>query len=422
MASEYAQGELRIRKLAHHAGWLTSHGSLDIEWRKPCEQGATEPVWARVEYTAQHVPDLQGLTRFAWAAAPGGGAEGAAGSTPAGWLRGGKLSGTGRVAYDGTLSTDMQLPELALTTEDGSVQITPSRGRMVLGETSLQFDWLFERLAVRGAGTTVEARQIALNLDLKHRARGTGRMALEVDTLGNGDWAAQGLRLVSETTERADRLDSKVTESVRSAQFMGVALKDLVLEAEVKGLHTASVQALGQVFGESCGLQTATARDQQQWRAALKQLLASGFSVGIPRLQGRGQEGSVDGKLLLSLAPALGGEVVLAQQLSSSGQIRIQGPLMPPEQREFALSTGYVNALPDGVEAGFDYGAGNLTVSGKAWDGAVVQLGLQRLDAWLQAFLAGERMVPVADEPPLVPPSEAPVPTPASAPAVVPAS
>jgi len=117
------------------------------------------------------------------------------------------------------------------------------------------------------------------------------------------DVTLQGLRVSSETTERGDRLDSRVTESVRSAQFLGQNLKDLVLEAEVKGLHTASVQTLSKVFSESCGLQNATADEKLQMRTALKKLLLAGFSVGIPKLQGSGNEGGLDGNLVLTLAP-----------------------------------------------------------------------------------------------------------------------
>jgi hypothetical protein len=117
---------------------------------------------------------------------------------------------------------------------------------------------------------------------------------------------------------------------------------------------------------------------------------------------------------VLTLAPAQGDEVLLASQLSSSGQIHIKGKLMQPEQKAFALSTGYVNEVPDGVQAGFEYGAGILKVSGKTLDGAMVQLGLQKLDAWIKAFLAGESLALPEEELPAVAPSEAPAASPAA--------
>lgn len=410
LAATHGQGELRIRNLAHEAGWLSSKGALDVEWRNQCADNPEGPAVMHLEYSARHVPDLQGLTRLEWSATPGGAAVGAASQ----WLGGSKLTGTGRAGYDGTLSTDMQLPELTMNAEGESLQVTPSKGRMVLGKTSLQFDWTFERMALRGNGKALEAKQIALQLDLNNRTVGTGRMAVDIESISTADLTLQGLRVASETSERADRLDSRVIESVRSVQFMGQSLKDLVLEAEVKGVHTASVQTISKVFGESCGLQNATADEQQQLRAAIQKLLASGFSMGIPKLQGSGHEGSLDGKLLLTLAPAQGDAVALAHQLSTSGQLTIKGKLMPPEQRAFAMSTGYATEVPDGVQAAFEYDKGVLKVSGKTLDGAMVQMGLQKLDGWLQAFLQGKSLEPVEEEVPVVAPAEAPAATPAS--------
>ena len=410
LAATHGQGELRIRNLVHEAGWLTSKGALDVEWRNQCADNPEGPTVLHLEYNARHLPDMQGLTRLEWAATSGGAAAGAASR----WLGGGKLTGTGWAGYDGNLSTDMQLPELTMNAEGESLQVTPSKGRMLLGPTSLKFDWTFERMALRGNGKALEAKQIALRLDLSNRTVGTGRMAVDIDSMSTSDLTLQGLRLASETTEHAARLDSKVTESVRSLQFMGQNLQDMVLEAEVKGVHTASVQAISKVFGETCGLQNATADERQQLRAAFQKLLASGFSMGIPKLQGRGNEGSLDGKLLITLAPAQGDAVALANQLSSSGQITIKGKLMPPDQRAFAMSTGYATEVPDGVQAAFEYSTGVLKVSGKTLDGALVQMGLQKLDGWLQAFLDGRSLEPVEEELPVVAPAEAPAAAPAS--------
>jgi hypothetical protein len=412
LAATHAQGDLRIRNLAHDAGWLHSAGSLDVEWRNQCAGDPEGPTVVHVEYSAQHLPDIQGLTRFAWSATPAGPATVGVQQL----LQGGKLTGSGRAGYDGTLSTDMALPELAITADGQKLQITPSQGRLVLGKTALRLDWAVERMALRGKGLALEAKQIRMEADLKDRMRGTGRMALDVDSMSTADMLLQGLRWSSETTERADRLDSRMTESVRSAQFMGQNLKDLVLEAEVKGLHTASVQAISKVFGDSCGMQNTTAEEKLVLRNALKKLLASGLSVGIPTLQGSAQGGGLNAALQVTLAPAPGGAVLLASQLSSSGHIQIKGGLMPPDQKAFALSTGYVNEIPDGVQAAFEYGGGVLKVSGKTLDAAMVQLGLQKLDGWLTAFLAGVSLALPEEEQPAVAPSEAPAAAPAAAP------
>lgn len=403
-AAEHAKGELRVRNLAHEAGWLNSTGSLDVEWRSPCaENGAAGPV-VHLTYRARHVPDLQGWTRLDWSASP----EGATAERLLPGLAGGKLTGTGYVGFEGNFSADMQLPELALVAHGRRLQVAPSSGRLELGATSLRLDWLFERMALRGASTPLEAQQVSVVLDLKNRTQGTGKATVDIEKISTADVALEGLRVRSETVERAERLDSRLTQSLRRVQFMGQQLDDLVLEAEVKGLHLASIQALGALAGDSCGPQRASADKDVQLRAAVKQLLLAGFSVGIPKLQGRGQDGALDGHVVLTLAPATGDAVTLASQLSTQGQIHLKGNLMLPEQKAFALSTGYVNEVPGGLESGFEYGGGALKVGGKSLDGSMVLLGLQKLDGWINAFLAGERFELPEEEVPAVPPSEAP--------------
>jgi len=374
LAAAHGQGELRIRNLAHESGWLHSKGSLDLEWHDHCADDPEGPAVLHVEYSARHLPDWQALTRFEWSAAPVGAAVGPATQ----WLGGGKLTGVGLAAYDGKLSTDMLLPELMVKAGGESLQVTPSKGRMVVGKTSLQLDWAIERMTLRGLGQALDARQIALDMNLSDRSAGTGHFAVDVESVSTSDMSLQGLHVASDAVERADRLDARVTESVRGVEVMGQKLKDLALEAEVKGLHTVSVQTIGKVFSESCGMHNATADEKQQWRAAIQKLLVSGFTMGIPKLQGSGKEGSLSGNVVLTLAPAQGDVVALASQLASSGQLTIKGNLMPLDQRAFATSSGYVTEVPDGVQAAFSYGDGVLKVNGKTLDGGLVQIGLKK--------------------------------------------
>ena len=404
LAAAHADGALRIRNLAHDAGWFSSRGAMDVEWLNQCSEDAADPVVVRVDYAASHVPGLRGLTRFEWSAAP-------AGAPGAPWqemLRGGKLSGQGHVSFAGTLVSDMQLPELGLLARGESLQVAPSQGYLEISGRALRFDWVFDRMVARGNGRALEAKQISLHLDLSDCALGMGGVTLGLESLSTETVALQGLRLSSHTSQSDDRLDSKFTQSVKSLQFQGRSLNDLALVAEIKGLHTASLVAISRIVGETCAMRNATLGEQQQLRAAVKKLLLSGLSVGIPSLQGGGMEGSLEGDLLLTLAPSPGDDVLLATQLSSSGNITAKGRLMPPDQREYALSTGLVRELPDGVQASFDYGAGVLKVSGKTMDGAMVQLGLQKFDAWLKAFLSGQAEDAPVEEPPLVAPAEAP--------------
>jgi hypothetical protein len=404
MASQRVDAGLRIRELVHDAGWLSSHGSMVMEWRNQCDEGPDEPASVRVNYTARHFPDFKGLTRFEWSAEPSAGGAGR-------WqtmLGSVKMQGTGHVAYDGTLVSAMQLPELNLRFGGETMEVAPSRGHIERGAHSMRFDWVVDRLVARGRGRALEAQQLSVHMDLKDRELGLGSLSVDLGSLSTDAWSLRGLHVGSHTSQREDRLDSRLTESVQTLEFGGQNLSALAIEAELKGVHTESALSIGKIVSETCALRNATVQERQQFRTAIKKVLLAGFSFGIPKLTGSGKEGGLDGDFALTLAPAQGQEVMVANQLSSRGQIRIQGALMPPEQRAYALSTGFASDLPDGLQTSFEYGAGVLKVSGKTLDGAMVQLGLQRLDVWLKVFLSGKEEAEIADEQPGIAPAEAP--------------
>jgi hypothetical protein len=123
-------------------------------------------------------------------------------------------------------------------------------------------------------------------------------------------------------------------------------------------------------------------------RQAVKTLLTTGFSIGIPSLKARDTDASVDAQLLLELLPASDGEVALAQQLQSSGEIVVTGGMLTPEQAQLAMQSGYVQEVPGGLKMGYRYAAGALTVGGQSRDASMVPLALTRLDSLVNAALA----------------------------------
>ena len=391
LAGQARQGDVELSKLVHEAGLFSSRGSVELSLRSKCAADEDQPpVALNLDYTVNHVPSLTGLNRFEWKATPLGEVGQALGS-----LLGTGLSGQGSVTYAGLVQTDMGLPEISFARGGESIQVTPSKGRLAVGKTALQFDWLVERAVVRGRGNALEMKQIKLMLDLQNRSMGTGIANFGVDSVSAGMFSLQGFQVSSETTETGGRLNSKITESLRSAEFMGQSLKDMRLEAVVNGLHTPSVQTLTTLFSESCGFQNMTRDEHQQARVAVKALLTSGLSFGITALKGSSQSGGIDGNFLVELQPFKGDKVSLAQQLKSAGQLTVTGTLVTPAQKDLALSTGFVREVPAGLQASYNYAAGLLKVSDKALDAGMFQEALAKADDMINSFLSGERSAAV---------------------------
>ena len=408
LAAAHAEGNFRIARLEHEAGWLHSRGSLDLEWRSDCATDPDQPAVVHVEYTARHVPDRESLTRIDWSAAV------ASDLGPSGeGLRAGRLSGTGSAGYDGVLRSDMRLPEMQFKGKGQSLVAAASSGTLVVGGSAVKLGWSMPRMVLRGSGEVLQAEQLNLHFDVQNHATGMGALALDVATLKGASFNARGLHLSTETRQRADRMDMRLTQSVKELKAADMAVEDVVLQADVTNLHAPSVNSAGEVLSATCGLRSLTPGQREKMRDAVQALLVSGVSVGITKLQARTRDGSLDADVALTVAPAKARELQLAEQLSSQGSIQIRGGLMPPDQKEFAVSSGYATALPDGVKAGFDYRDGVLKFNQKTADSALLNLGLQRLDMWLNAFFSGQNLELPQEEEPAVAPSELPMPAPA---------
>jgi hypothetical protein len=378
------QSGLALKNLKHEAGFLSSKGSVDVEWRSACgtDEGAAT---AHIEYTASHLPAFAGPNRFDWQARPTGDS-----AKDFAKLFGSEapLVGAGAVTWAGLIRSDMKLPAVSYAHGGEMLELAPSQGTLAIGGQALQFAWQLDRAVVRGSGQAMEFKQVGIDVQLQNRQRGTGTMALNVGTFSNSTVSAEGIKLVSNTTEHGDRLDSVITQGIARLQFANQDLKDLVLEAALKGLHTGSVETLSTVLNSSCGVDNLTRDESIRVRQALKTLLSSGMSFGIPKLSGQSANGGLNGQIMVQLlASTKGDQVNLARQLTSSGELTVKGSVLDAQQRNLAMSTGYVNEIPDGVKASYEYAKGLLKVSGKTLDASGFEHMLADLDKRINDFL-----------------------------------
>ncbi|OYT88994.1 MAG: hypothetical protein CFE46_00735 [Burkholderiales bacterium PBB6] len=422
-------GGLRITRLSHERGLIGSKGQLELSFEPGCaaEAGADEPVTMKVDYTMSHLVLPTSLTRFDWQAAPSGTSadefKALFGSASA-------LTGAGAVTLGGALRTDMALPELSVSRAGEAMQMSPSKGFITVKDKAFAFGWKVDRLVTRGNGEAVEMKDMAIDLDLKNRYLGTGTASLTIGNVAIGIGSLEGVSFKSEASENGDRLDMTITPSIKRLQGNGVDLSDLTMELAAKGMDTRSVETLTTVFQATCGLQSMTAAEGKRMRDAAVTLLTRGFSMGIPKLAGKGADGSIQGSMMVELAPAKGGTPSLAEQLKSSGQLDLTGKLLPQDKRDMAIAMGFAVAQGDGLRASYDYGVGLLKVNGRALDAGSFQAGLKQADMALQTALTqwgsmsnpAVAQAPVAAPAPAEPampaaPAEAPPPAPEAAPA-----
>jgi hypothetical protein len=297
-------GALQLRDLVHQAGYLSSQGSVTLQWRAPCDGPAhMPPTRVKLAYQFSHVPGWEFAGHLRWTATPEGEAGAALRQIMAGT---GQLSGQGELRYSGLLQTRIDLPALTFEASGTTVHVDPSRGSLALCRNALQLDWTLDRLA-QDAPAALEISQMQLALDLDNRSQGTGRLVLRAQQLATAQLTLQDVELRSETRLIGERLSATLSESAQSVRLPGQTLNDLKLELSATGLHASSLQRLAALYAQSCGLRTLDEASSGQLRAALRQLLAAGFSLGVPTLQGRSAGGSLDAQLQLQLLPAPNG-------------------------------------------------------------------------------------------------------------------
>lgn len=421
MAQASGREGVRLLNLEHERSLLSSRGTVELRLEDQCADSGDAPLTARVSYSMHHLPLPGSLTRFEWTLTP----SGAAGESFAkAFGNQTRLQGEGSVGLNGELRSSLALPELVVAGAE-SVRVAPSSGRIAWGQNTFALDWKTERIVLRGQGQALELQQLALAMDLTNRRLGAGTASLSIDKVSTGLGGAEGFRLAGEVLEKGDRLDMKFTPSLRALNVGGQSARDLVFEIGMTGVHAQSIETIGQVLGDTCGIEHATADETTRLRTALRTLMARGFTLGIARIAGTVGGGSLEGQLHVELKPTAGGDnapILLARVLRSQGQLTLKGEVVTAEQKQMAVAMGFATEVPGGLHASYEYAEGLLKANGRSFDAGNVQTALAHADQVLNAFLSSNEAVALAlrqapdDRPPTEAPAEAPIAATVSAP------
>ncbi|MFM6992618.1 MAG: DUF945 family protein [Rhodoferax sp.] len=375
-----------LRHVSHQAGLFSSSGSADVQLRSACAQDtAQEPMALHLTYQISHIPSHRGVNQFTWTLAPVGKASRLSAA----------LNGSGAVGYSGAVSTDMDVPELRSSGNWQAVRIAPSNGRLRIDGKALTLQWNVDAIQWKTGGSSLDLQGTHLHMDLDDLQGLTGSVELGVDAAQAASTSLQGLKVRNEVREVAQRLNYKQSITAQRVNWMDKALHDVTIEGAMTGLHAKSVQTLVDLWSDSCGATALNADQSALLRQAVRMLLTSGFSVGIPTLKAHDADASVTGSLQLSLRPAAKGEPALAEQLESSGELVVQGAMLTPEQVQMVLQSGYAQEVAGGLKVGYRYADGALTVSGQPRDASLVPLVLTRFDQALNEALSPRRRNPV---------------------------
>ncbi len=384
----------RLRNLQHQSGLFSSSGQVELALVDACARGDRQPEWftAQVNYRLSYLVSPLSLLRAEWSVTPTGEVKSVFEELFNGQA---KLEGKGRVRLSGAIESDLNLPAINAMNDGESTTVSPSTGSIAIGKDTMDFDWKTAKIAHRGNGGAMEIEGFSIKSDLVSVSRGLGKLSLEVAKFGNASLNAEGMKLAMDVAEKADRLDMRITPSVKMMNVAGKQFEDLLLEMAVTGMHAKSVEQLIDLSDRSCYFRSLTMEESKQVRESLRKLLFEGMSAGIPKLAGKVDGGALDGNFMVGFGKTSGDAFELEKVLTARGELSLTGKNMKAEDAKQMVSLGVATAIPDGVKASFDYEKGVLKVNGKVFDATVFGNLLQGANGTINAMLSDKPVQPV---------------------------
>ena len=361
---------IRIVQPAHQQGLLSSTGQFEIRFNDVAvdAKSGNQLFALQVNYNVENLLLPSSSMRFKWEVKPVGQS-----GTEFNRLFGSeiKLTGQGTLAYGGKALSTLKLPELAMKQGKELFHLSPSSGNIAWGEKTVALQWKTDRLSSRGEDHALDVHGLQFTSDIQNRARGLGTMHFAIDKFSTKTATAESVAVDVAITENNAKLEVSVIPKIASLTVAGQKLSELLLELAVKGLDVASVDTLSAISTDSNDFRNLTADEQARASGALQNLVAKGFSIGLPKISAKMGTGSIRGDLLIEVsqpASAAAGKFSLVQSLKANGKLEAQGRIIDNTQKRLALMLGLATETREGLRANFQLANGSIRANGKSYD------------------------------------------------------
>jgi hypothetical protein len=401
---------VQFRNATHRVGWLSSTGSVDVVWHSACAapgQDGDIPLGI-LDYDVDHVIMPTALQRFHWRLQPG---PRLADAIIALFQQLVPLDGDGTVGWGGAVRTAVRLPAVEYADGTNLLKVSPSIVRLSLARSSTAAAWQADDLVARLGGTAIHLENVAASSDVPDGQPALGGYAISVDRLSAPSGVVEGATLAVRAERSGDAIAWTFGPSARRAQLGGQEIRAMALELYAKDLQAAPIERLIALATDRCGSTPLSADEQQVVADAAWALVAHGFSVGLSKLAGQIDDGSLESDLHVDVAASPAGEVRrvrLERLVRSAGQLSIKGGAALTQNLGPMMALGVVERTADGASARYEYADGVLRVNGRPFDAAFVD----RLLVSANETLNGVFVVRASTAPPVAP---APIPAPDAA-------
>ena len=380
-AHSQCKGLFTVRNLVHDRGLFSSWGTADLDIKPACGNGskAQDPALLsfKIEYEVNHLPSIEGLSRFHWIGKPGSDAVIDLSQLAS---SGAVMEGQGKLTYGLETDSTISMGDLEIASDTDRLNIHGIQGAIVAGGDQIKVELHSQKLLALSSETSLEAEAINIKADILDWRTANGSTELQIDAIAMPWGSLKGFKLASQSSDNGATLSSATQIGIREVNTQGQHIEGLELDFALDGLSKKHIESLTQVMESLTQDGSPNPQSIRQTCEAGTGLIQNGFIFKITKIAGKKGDGALSGNLSLEVVPAKNGGVYRAShQMTSSGTL-LMSNLLDPQQLKEALSTGFVTQSQDGVQFSYTLSEGLLKVGSQIIDTPEIRSFFKELD------------------------------------------
>jgi len=295
--------------------------------------------------------------------------------------------GKGHIGYGGQRQSSVELSELLFKDAQTALKLTPLTGVVTWDNERLQLKLQSDQLSARSESMVTDWRGMTIDVNLSNRVLGLGTYDFTIDKGSSESSTFEGMKLTKTASLENERFNFVIAQQIKQYSFEKFKLKDVDQELAFLGLDKDSVMSISTVLRDIKDVNQLTIDERVKLSTALRKLFNKGFSLGLPKLSAKINDGTLTGHVNIEILQAdpANSAFSSAQRMRAAGQLTLNGQGgLDPVQQATALMLGLAVKTPEGLTSTFEFSNGVIKANGKTFN---VNENLMFFDGMINAAL-----------------------------------
>lgn len=379
-AHSQCKGLFTVRNLVHDRGLFSSWGTADLDIKPACSGSKSQDpalLSFKIEYEVNHLPSLEGMSRFHWIGKPGNDTLiDLSQLTSSGAI----MEGRGKLTYGLKTDSSLTMGDLEIASDQDRLNIKGVQGSILAGGDQMKVELESQKLLALSSETSLEAEALKIRADILDWRTANGNSELQIEAITMPLGSLKGLKIASQSSDNGTTLFSATQIGIRELSAQGQRIEGLEFDLALEGLNKKHIETLTQVLESLTEDGAPNPQSMVQTCEAATGLIQKGFTFKITKIAGKKGNGAISGNLSLEVLPAKNGVPYRAsRQMASNGSL-LMSNLLDPNQVKEALSTGFVTQGTDGLQFAYTLSEGLLKVGDHIIDTPEIRSFFKELD------------------------------------------